>query len=100
MGRIATEMADKVIITSDNCRSEDREKIISDIISGIGQEARADYTVIYDRAEAIEYAVKNARAGDVILLAGKGHESYIIDEKGKHYFSERETLIRAVEKYF
>lgn len=100
MGHIATEMADKVIITSDNCRSEDRENIISDILSGIGQGARASYTVISDREDAIDYAVKNARSGDVILLAGKGHESYLIDETGKRYFSEKDAVLRAVEKYF
>ena len=100
MGHIATEMADMVIITSDNCRSEAKEDIISDILSGIESRAQASYTVIPDREDAIEYAVRNARAGDVILLAGKGHESYLIDEKGKHYFSEKEILLRAIEKYF
>ncbi len=100
MGRIATEMADEVVITSDNCRSEAAEDIISDILSGIDCRAKANYTVIYDRERAIDRAVKNARDGDVILLAGKGHECYQIDEKGKHYFSEKETVLRAVEKYF
>ena len=100
MGRIATEMADYVIITSDNCRSEAREDIISDILSGIGQDARASYTVIADRGDAIDHAVRNARMGDVILLAGKGHENYLIDENGKHDFSEKEIFCGAVQKYF
>ena len=88
MGRVASEMADVAIITSDNPRSEDPMDIIKDIISGISD--GATYTVIEDRRAAIEYAIKNARRGDIILLAGKGHEEYMIDRTGRHAFSERE----------
>lgn len=76
MGEIAARLADHVIITSDNSRGEDPMQIICQIVSGIPPQKA--YTVIPDRASAIRYAVKNAKAGDLILLAGKGHEEYEI----------------------
>lgn len=97
MGKIATSMADHVIITSDNCRGEDPHRIISDVVAGAVDQA--SFIVIEDRREAIEYAVRNARKGDVILLAGKGHEEYEIDSRGKHPFSERALVREFVEKY-
>ena len=93
MGSIASSLADFVIITSDNPRSEDREKIIFDILLGVDKESR--YTVIPDREAAIKYAIANARAGDIILLAGKGHEKYEIADGKKIYFNEREIVERA-----
>ncbi len=93
MGSIASSLADFVIITSDNPRSEDREKIIFDIMLGVDKESR--YAVIPDRAEAIKYAIDNARAGDIILLAGKGHEKYEISGGQKIYFNEREIVQKA-----
>ena len=100
MGRIATEMADHVIITGDNSRSERTGDIISEIISGIERESAAPFIVIENRKDAIEYAVKNARRGDIILLAGKGHEEYEIDGNGKRPFSERELVKAFVRKYY
>lgn len=91
MGRIATNFADVTIITSDNPRSEDREKIIFDILLGVDKES--NYKVISDRCEAIRYAIMNAKAGDIILLAGKGHENYEIVGNSKNYFNEREIVI-------
>ena len=76
MGEIAARLADHVIITSDNSRSEDPMQIICQIVSGIPPQKA--YTVIPDRASAIRYAIENAKAGDLILLAGKGHEEYEI----------------------
>ena len=76
MGEIASRLADHVIITSDNSRGEDPMQIICQIVAGIPQQKA--YTVIPDRASAIRYAVENAKAGDLILLAGKGHEEYEI----------------------
>ena len=96
MGRIASEMADAVIITSDNCRSEKREDIIDEIMQGF--DAKREHVIIPDRREAIEYAVKNARRGDVILLAGKGHEKYEIDTDGRHPFDERKIVLDALKK--
>ncbi len=97
MGRIASSMADFFVITSDNPRSEEPTDIISDIISGVGDDGH--FTVIEDREKAIEYVIKNARMGDIILLAGKGHEEYSIDKNGKHDFSER-TLIDSYTKRY
>ena len=98
MGRIAGSMADFFVITSDNPRSEDPGDIISDIISGVGDEGQ--FTVIEKREKAIEYVVKNARMGDIILLAGKGHEEYSIDRLGKHAFSERELVDGYIKRYY
>ena len=76
MGEIAARLADHVIITSDNSRGEDPMQIICQIVAGIPPQKA--YTVIPDRASAIRYAIENAKAGDLILLAGKGHEQYEI----------------------
>jgi len=98
MGRIAGSMADFFVITSDNPRGEEPSDIISDIISGVGDEGQ--FTVIEERDRAIEYVVKNARVGDIILLAGKGHEEYSIDKSGRRDFSERELVDRYVKRYY
>lgn len=100
MGRIATVMADFVVITSDNSRSEQAHCIISDIIKGIDDSDGAPYTVIEDRRDAIEYVIKNARRGDIILLSGKGHEEYEIDRLGKRPFSERALVAEFTKKYY
>ena len=97
MGRIATANSDYVIITSDNSRGEDPQAIIRDILGGVG--AADNYKVIENRREAIEYAVANALAGDIILLVGKGHEQYEIDKDGLHPFSETEIVQEAAERY-
>ena len=100
MGKIAVEMADFVIITADNSRSERTSDIIDDILTGIDGCDGASYTVIDDRRAAIEYAIKNAREGDVILLAGKGHEEYEITSDGKRRFCEREIVTELINKYY
>ncbi|MBQ7075718.1 MAG: UDP-N-acetylmuramoyl-L-alanyl-D-glutamate--2,6-diaminopimelate ligase, partial [Clostridia bacterium] len=93
MGKIAGELADFCIITSDNPRSEEPAAIIRDILGGM-KDATADYVVIENRENAIEYAIKNARKDDVIILAGKGHETYqILNDKTIH-FDEREVLAK------
>ena len=93
MGRIASDHADYVIVTSDNSRSEDPEEIIREILTGI--DPKKPHTVIPDRREAIRYAVQNARARDLILLAGKGHEEYEITREGRRPFSEKEIAKEA-----
>ncbi|MCS7259048.1 MAG: UDP-N-acetylmuramoyl-L-alanyl-D-glutamate--2,6-diaminopimelate ligase [candidate division WOR-3 bacterium] len=75
MGKISTELADFVIVTSDNPRNEDPLKIISDIAKGIEKE---NYKIIVDRADAINEAIRMAQKNDTILIAGKGHENYQI----------------------
>lgn len=90
MGRIATQLSDYTIITSDNSRSEKPFDIIKEIASGADKSR--PYIIIEDRRSAIGYAVRSAREGDVILLAGKGHENYEITASGRYRFSEEEIL--------
>ena len=97
MARIASRMADSLVITSDNSRSEDPGSIIADILAGVDKES--EFTVVPNRAEAIRYAIRHARSGDIILLAGKGHENYEIDRAGKHPFSEKDIAVEAARKY-
>lgn len=89
MGEIGARLADLAVITSDNPRTEDPEKIIADIVSGI---KIGDFKVIVNRKEAIGYALSIAEKDDVVLLAGKGQETYQIIGKEKTHFDEREIV--------
>jgi len=91
MGRAAFSLADFCIVTSDNPRSEDPDAIIEDIMEGV-KDMNTPYTVISNRKEAIEYAIKNAKKDDVIVLAGKGHETYQILADKTIHFDEREII--------
>ena len=93
MGAVATELSDVVIITSDNPRSEDPMQIINEIIKGIRKD---NYTVLPERAEAVNKAVSIAEEGDTVLLAGKGHEDYQEIKGVRHPFSDREAFSKAV----
>ncbi|MCI8387317.1 MAG: UDP-N-acetylmuramoyl-L-alanyl-D-glutamate--2,6-diaminopimelate ligase [Clostridiales bacterium] len=95
MGAAATSIADFTLITGDNSRSENPRSIICDILRGIDK--TAEYKVIERRDDAIRYMISQARSGDVILLAGKGHEDYEIDSNGKHPFSEKDIVYKAIE---
>ena len=88
MGEIAGRLSDYTIITSDNPRTEEPEAIISQIVEGM-KKTDGEYTVIVNRREAIDYALHTAKAGDVIILAGKGQETYQIIGKEKFDFDER-----------
>jgi len=88
MGKIATELSDKVIVTSDNPRNENPSTIIEDIKSGITNQ---NYKVIEERASAIEEAIKNSEKNSVILIAGKGHEDYQEINGVRHHLSDREV---------
>jgi len=88
MGRIASALADFVILTNDNCRTENPDDILAQIRRGMDREK--PHIVIPDRREAIRYAIREAGAGDILLFAGKGHEKYEIDGGGKHPFDEAE----------
>jgi len=92
MGKIATELSDFVIVTSDNPRFEDPFIIIKDIEAGI---QKNNYKVIESREEAIAYAIKNSEENSVILVAGKGHENYQEIKGVRNHFSDREVA----EKY-
>lgn len=91
MGRIAGEIADFCIVTSDNPRTEDPMKIITMVEEGV-KESGAEYVVIESRYDAIKYALLNAKKDDVIVLAGKGHETYQILNSGTIHFDEREVV--------
>ena len=91
MGRIAGRLADFCIVTSDNPRSEEPDSIIRDILDGM-DDAMAEYVVVENRRDAIEYAIKHARKDDVIVLAGKGHEDYQILKDKTIHFDEREVI--------
>ena len=93
MGKIASAYADAIILTSDNSRSEEPEAILSEILTGI--DPKSVYTVIPDRKEAIDFAIQQAKKGDLILLAGKGHEEYEITKEGRRPFCERELVRKA-----
>jgi UDP-N-acetylmuramoyl-L-alanyl-D-glutamate--2,6-diaminopimelate ligase len=95
MGEIATRLSDRVIITSDNPRSEDPEQIIREITSGISKD---NYLAVSDRRDAITMAVEAAGAGDVIVIAGKGHEDYQEIRGIRHKFSDREVAVEAIRK--
>jgi UDP-N-acetylmuramoyl-L-alanyl-D-glutamate--2,6-diaminopimelate ligase len=92
MGRIAETHADRAIVTSDNPRTEDPEKILDDVEAGMSQ---GRHERIEDRREAIAHAIAGAEEGDVILLAGKGHETYQIRGTVKYPFDER-TIVREI----
>ena len=98
MGQIASRLADFVIVTADNSRSENTSDIISEIMKGVDKER--PHIVIENRKMAIEYAIENCSDNGIVLLCGKGHENYEIDKFGKRYFSEREIAADAVGKRF
>ncbi len=96
MGGIAARYSDYVIVTSDNPRSEDPDEIIKDILVGTNG-SNTPIKVIPNRIEAIKYAVSIALPGDIIVLAGKGHETYQILSTGKIHLDEREIVKEALE---
>lgn len=97
MGAIASTLADFVIVTGDNSRTEDPDSIIKEIVSGLDLEK--PHAVIRDRREAITYAVMEANDDDILILAGKGHEKYEIDQMGKRPFDEAAIVREAAKKY-
>ena len=97
MGEIAGKYSDLCIITSDNPRSEEPMEIIRQIQAGV-EKTPCPYKIIEDRRKAIEYALHNAQEGDVVILAGKGHETYqIIGDKTIH-FDEKEIVSEILGK--
>jgi UDP-N-acetylmuramoyl-L-alanyl-D-glutamate--2,6-diaminopimelate ligase len=95
MGEVTGRLSDLTILSSDNPRSEDPLKIISDIIVGL-QKTSGKYLIEPDREKAIGLALDEARAGDIVLLAGKGHEDYQILASGKLHFDDREMAREAL----
>ena len=93
MGMIAENVADLIILTNDNPRNENPDTILDDIEKGMQKET---HLRIRDREEAIIFALGQAEKGEIILLAGKGHENYTIDNNGKRSFSEKEIIKKAL----
>ena len=91
MGEISGKIADFTIITSDNPRTEDPAAILRNIEEGI-ERTNAEYVAILDRREAIKYSIVNAKPNDIIVLAGKGHETYQIFKDKTIHFDEREVV--------
>ena len=91
MGKIAADIADFVVVTSDNPRTEKPGDIIADILPGL-EGSNTPYVVIEDRVEAIHWAMDHAQSGDVIALCGKGHETYQEVNHVKHHMDEREIV--------
>jgi UDP-N-acetylmuramoyl-L-alanyl-D-glutamate--2,6-diaminopimelate ligase len=100
MGRVAARLSDVVIVTSDNPRSEDPAAIVREIEAGVRdarEGAPVRYEVIVDRRAAIEAAVREAKPGDTVLIAGKGHEDYQIVGSARLHFDDREVARAAIE---
>ena len=92
MAQEAVKQSDRVIITSDNPRSEDPEDIINDMVGGLDAKQMRKVVTIVDRREAIRTACMMAQKGDVVLIAGKGHEDYQEIQGVKHHFDDREVV--------
>ena len=99
MGRVAAEIADDLIITSDNPRTEAPAVIIEEIASGVPKVRRPDTTLLADRREAIETAIEGSHPGDVVLIAGKGHEPYQIIGTERRPFDDRTVAAQAIARW-
>lgn len=99
MGKLASILADKVFVTSDNPRGEDPKEIVFEIISGIPSNKK-NYEVIIDREEAIKQAISEANPGDILLVAGKGHESIQVFKDRIIPFDDREVVRRFLERRY
>jgi UDP-N-acetylmuramoyl-L-alanyl-D-glutamate--2,6-diaminopimelate ligase len=97
MARTAENLADALYVTSDNPRTEDPAKIIEQIVSGLTPAARAKAVIDPDRRSAIRRAMADAAEGDVVLIAGKGHENYQIIGTEKHHFDDVEEAAAAIQ---
>lgn len=95
MGEVSSKLADLTVVTSDNPRNEEPMDIINDILAGV-HKADGEYVTIPDRKEAIAYCMENAQDGDIIVLAGKGHEDYQEIKGVKHHMDERELIAEII----
>ena len=99
MAKVAEELADFVIVTSDNPRTEEPTDIINDIVAGFEKSETQTISIEPDRKKAIELAVKNAEKDDIVLIAGKGHEDYQIIGTQKFHFSDKEIAQECLNKH-
>ncbi|GGE22572.1 UDP-N-acetylmuramoyl-L-alanyl-D-glutamate--2,6-diaminopimelate ligase [Marinithermofilum abyssi] len=98
MAKIAAQYSDVTVITSDNPRTEEPQQIVDDMLEGLCGVPAEKYTVILNRAEAIHHAVKSAKPGDVVLIAGKGHETYQEVNGVRHDFDDRQVAREAIQQ--
>jgi len=98
MAGVAEELADCVIVTSDNPRTERPADIINEIVTGFENPDSQTIVIEPDRKKAIELAIKTAVGDDIVLIAGKGHETYQIIGKQKHDFSDKEVAEKCLKK--
>jgi UDP-N-acetylmuramoyl-L-alanyl-D-glutamate--2,6-diaminopimelate ligase len=94
MAAVVCEYSNKAILTSDNPRTEDPQQIIADMQEGLKSEYRRKALVIADRREAIRTAIMLSQPGDIVLIAGKGHEKYQEINGVKHHFDDKEELLK------
>ncbi|MCK5565780.1 MAG: UDP-N-acetylmuramoyl-L-alanyl-D-glutamate--2,6-diaminopimelate ligase [Planctomycetes bacterium] len=100
MAKVAQEKADLIFLTSDNPRTEDPKEIISDVLTGFNDPYAENITIISDRTKAIELSIRSAGAGDIVLIAGKGHETYQVIGNKKTDFDDSEVarkVLRALK---
>ncbi len=98
MAREAVRLSDRVVFTSDNPRFEDPQEILNDMLNGLTEEEKSAVISILDRREAIKTAYALAKPGDVILIAGKGHEDYQEIKGVKHHFDDKEVVDELMNK--
>ena len=96
MAQEAAAQSDTLVLTSDNPRTEDPQSILDDMVKGLSKDRLEDTIVIVDRRQAIKTACKLAKNGDIVLVAGKGHENYQIVGKEKHHFDDKEEVIASL----
>ena len=99
MADIATTLSDNVILTSDNPRNEELETILSEMEQGVQPQHFHKVQTITDRRQAIQSVCKYAQKGDIILIAGKGHETYQEIKGVRHHFDDFETVRKFLELY-
>jgi UDP-N-acetylmuramoyl-L-alanyl-D-glutamate--2,6-diaminopimelate ligase len=99
MGRIAALHADRIVVTSDNPRSEDPAAIAQAVVAGIRETDNRKWSIELDRASAVERAVADARWGDVVLVAGKGHEDYQECAGARVPYSDGGTVVSALARW-
>ena len=97
MGEISGRLASYTVITTDNPRTEEPEAIVKQIEDGI-KKTKGKYKIIVDREKAIEHALRKATKNDLVLVAGKGHETYQEINGVKHHFDDREVIANILKK--
>jgi UDP-N-acetylmuramoyl-L-alanyl-D-glutamate--2,6-diaminopimelate ligase len=98
MAKTAEELADRLVVTTDNPRSEDPHAIIQEIAAGLGKDGHDKADLVADRREAIARAIEQAREGDVVLIAGKGHETYQLARGKRTHFDDREVAAECIAR--